>query len=490
MKTNSRNKSLLRILCFLFVFFAFSTQAQTTEEEDDEKARDTIKGYNTGAIKLNDPKSVVEAYTYDPTIDRYVLTKTFEGFNINYPMFLTPKEYDALVLRESMRAYFQKKSNAAEGKGTEQDKKDLLPRYYVNSSFFETLFGSNTIDIKPTGSVEVDLGVRHTKQDNPAFSPRNRATTTFDFNQRISMSLMGKVGTRLNVNVNYDTQSTFNFQNLIKLEYTPTEDDIIQKIEVGNVSMPLNNTLIRGAQSLFGVRAQLQFGRTTVTGVFSEQKSQTRTVTSQGGGTIQNFELFAQEYDNDRHFFLSQYFKNRYDFALRNYPFIDSRVQITRIEVWVTNRQNRINTTNNNQRNVIALQDLGESRLTDTYSNTPLNDNQVVAVDPIEITNGFFLTPIDSPSDNSNNRYDPALIGTTGLLNQGIREIFTAGNGFNNVNPVNEGTDYAKLENARKLNPSEYTFHPQLGYISLQQRLANDEVLAVAFQYTVGGQVY
>ena len=168
MKTNSRNKSLLRILCFLFVFFAFSTQAQTTEEEDDEKARDTIKGYNTGAIKLNDPKSVVEAYTYDPTIDRYVLTKTFEGFNINYPMFLTPKEYDALVLRESMRAYFQKKSNAAEGKGTEQDKKDLLPRYYVNSSFFETLFGSNTIDIKPTGSVEVDLGVRHTKQDNPS----------------------------------------------------------------------------------------------------------------------------------------------------------------------------------------------------------------------------------------------------------------------------------------------------------------------------------
>lgn len=490
MKTNSRNKSLLRILCFLFVFFAFSTQAQTTEEEDDEKARDTIKGYNTGAIKLNDPKSVVEAYTYDPTIDRYVLTKTFEGFNINYPMFLTPKEYDALVLRESMRAYFQKKSNAAEGKGTEQDKKDLLPRYYVNSSFFETLFGSNTIDIKPTGSVEVDLGVRHTKQDNPAFSPRNRATTTFDFNQRISMSLMGKVGTRLNVNANYDTQSTFNFQNLIKLEYTPTEDDIIQKIEVGNVSMPLNNTLIRGAQSLFGVRAQLQFGRTTVTGVFSEQKSQTRTVTSQGGGTIQNFELFAQEYDNDRHFFLSQYFKNRYDFALRNYPFIDSRVQITRIEVWVTNRQNRINTTNNNQRNLIALQDLGESRLTDTYSNTPLNDNQVVAVDPIEITNGFFLTPIDSPADNSNNRYNPSLIGTTGLLNQGIREIFTAGNGFNNVNPVNEGTDYAKLENARKLNPSEYTFHPQLGYVSLQQRLANDEVLAVAFQYTIGGQVY
>jgi cell surface protein SprA len=138
-----------------------------------------------------------------------------------------------------------------------QDKKDLLPRYYVRSGLFETIFGSNTIDVKPTGSVEADFGVRYTKQDNPAFSPRNRSTTTFDFNQRISMGLTGKVGTRLNVNANYDTQSTFAFQNLIKLEYTPTEDDIVQKVEVGNVSMPLNSTLIRGAQSLFGVKGTI-----------------------------------------------------------------------------------------------------------------------------------------------------------------------------------------------------------------------------------------
>lgn len=122
-------------------------------------------------------------------------------------------------------------------------------------------------------------------------SPRNRRTFTFDFDQRISMSLQGKVGTRLNVTANYDTESTFAFQNLIKLEYTPTEDDIIQKIEVGNVSFPLSNSLVRGAQSLFGVKMQLQFGKTTVTGIFSEQKSQTKTVTAEGGGTVQDFEI-------------------------------------------------------------------------------------------------------------------------------------------------------------------------------------------------------
>ena len=294
------------------------------------------------------------------------------------------------------------------------------------------------------------------------------------------MGLQGKVGTRLNVNANYDTESTFAFQNLIKLEYAPTEDDIIQKIEVGNVSMPLNSSLIRGAQSLFGVKAQLQFGKTTVTGVFSEQKSQTKTVTAQGGGTVQDFEMFALDYDADRHFFLSQYFRNKYDAALRQYPFIDSRVQLTRVEVWITNRQNRVITTNNNVRYIVALQDLGEAQI------TGLSDSEIIS----NTSNVVFApSSLDNPVDNSNNNFDPEKIGESGsLLKQEVREIATLYNAFNFA--ANEGQDYSKLENARKLLPNEFTFHPQLGYISLQQKLANDEVLAVAYQYTIGDEVY
>lgn len=470
----------------LIFSFAFEVQAQV-DPEDQEPVTDTIKGYNLGKIVIQNPPSVVSSYTYDSVTDRYIYNSKVDNFNITYPAILTPKEYEALVLKESMRNYFQEKANAIEGKklGSEDAKKDLLPRYYVNNSFFETVFGSNTIDVKPTGSVEMDLGVRYTKQDNPSFSPRNRAITTFDFDQRISLSLLGKVGTRLTVNANYDTESTFAFQNLIKLEYTPTEDDILQKIEVGNVSLPLNSSLIRGAQSLFGVKTQLQFGKTTVTAIFSEQKSQTKSVTAQGGGTLQNFDLFALEYDADRHFFLSQYFRNLYDKSLNNYPVIDSRVQITRMEVWVTNRQNRVSTTDNNLRNIVALQDLGEAQL------SGLNDNQVVNLGLI-IPPGFFVNPPNSPVDNSNNKFNPALIDNGGFLNGSIRQIETTGTGsFDTPGAsVSEGQDFAKLENARKLGSNEYTFHPQLGYISLQQRLANDEVLAVAYQYTIGGQVY
>ena len=479
--------SLLKMGGLLLVFFfAFDLHAQVDPEEQ-EPVTDTIKGYNTGKIEIQNPPSVVSAYTYDPITDRYIYNSKVGEFNITYPAILTPKEFEALVLKESMRKYFQEKANAIDGKklGSEEAKKDLLPRFYVNNSFFETIFGSNTIDVKPTGSAEMDLGLRYTKQDNPSFSPRNRAITTFDFDQRISVSLLGKVGTRLNVNVNYDTESTFAFQNLIKLEYAPTEDDILQKIEVGNVSLPLNSSLIRGAQSLFGVKTQLQFGKTTVTAIFSEQKSQTRSVTAQGGGTVQEFDLFAQDYDADRHFFLAQYFRNLYDRSLSKYPVIDSRVQITRMEVWVTNRQNRVSTTDNNLRNIVALQDLGEAQL------TGFNDNQIVNLGPV-IPQGFFLNPTNSPVDNRNNKFNPALIGNGGFLNSSIRQIETTGKSSFDVGSaeVFEGQDFAKLENARKLAPNEYTFHPQLGYISLQQRLANDEVLAVAFQYTIGSEVY
>lgn len=475
-KTIHKLQYSLALFC---MFFSFSLQAQVEEEKDSVKT-----GVDLGKLSMPNPQSIVDKYSYDPVSNRYIYTSSVDGFNINYPMILTPKQYEELVLREQMRKYYQQKSAAIDGKktGAEATKKDLLPKYYVNSKFFETIFGSNTIDIKPTGSLELDLGIRFSKQDNPSFSPRNRRTTSFDFDQRISVGLQGKVGTRLNVNLNYDTQSTFAFQNLIKLEYAPTEDDIIKKIEVGNVSFPLSNSLVRGAQSLFGVKAQLQFGKTTFTGVFSEQKSQTKSVTAQGGGTLQDFELFALDYDADRHYFLSQYFRNNYDKALETFPLINSRVQINRIEVWITNKQNRVSTTENNLRNIVALQDLGEAPLSSVLP------QETVHID-IVANPTFYNVTANTPSDNSNNKYDPNAIGSN-FLNSAIRDVSLASNGFNIVGGASEGVDFAKLENARKLTSSEYTYHPQLGYISLNQRLANDEVLAVAYQYTIGGDVY
>ncbi|GAA4279886.1 T9SS outer membrane translocon Sov/SprA [Gaetbulibacter aestuarii] len=464
MKITNRNAcklaKQLTFICFVFFYSALSFGQQ-----------DSIRsGYTQGSIKTPDPKSIESKYTYDPVTNRYIYTEKVGEFDIRYPVILTPKEYYDLVAKQSLSSYYKQKLSAYDGKkeGADDAQKNLLPEFYVNSSFFESVFGGNTIEIIPQGSVEMDLGVLFSKQDNPSFSPRNRSNFSFDFDQRISLSMIGKVGTRLQITANYDTQSTFDFQNLIKLEYTPTEDDIIQKIEVGNVSMPLNSSLISGAQSLFGVKTQLQFGKTTVTGVFSEQKSQSNTVVAQGGGTLEEFELFVRDYDENRHFFLAQYFRDHYDEALKSYPFINNKgLQITRIEVWVTNRSNRTD----NVRNIVGLQDLGET------------DKAYSAVNVTGAPGAF-------PA-NENNGYDPTNIGGAGSqITDAIRDVATVKSGILVPN-VNEGYDYASLENARKLTEGqEYVLNRDLGYISLNQRLNNDEVLAVAFQYTVGGQVY
>nr|WP_262917146.1 cell surface protein SprA [Subsaxibacter sp. CAU 1640] len=432
----------------------------------------TRTGYSLGNMTMPNPASIVSKYKYDPISDRYIYTETVGNFNINYPIILTPAEYQRLVLLEQQRNYYKQKVDAAEGKkeGTEEQQKNLLPEFYVNSGFFETIFGGNTIEVIPQGSVEMDLGVLYTKQENPAFSPRNQSNFTFDFDQRISMSLLGKVGTRLQVTANYDTESTFDFQNLIKLEYTPTEDDIVRKIEVGNVSMPLNSSLITGAQSLFGVKTELQFGKTRVTAVFSEQKSQSRSVVAQGGGTLEEFEFFGRDYDENRHFFLAQYFRETYDRAMLQYPYLQTNVQITRIEVWVTNRTNQTQ----NIRNIAAFQDLGERNVIG-LANPPGN---------------FILPGATNLPKNGNNGFDPTIIGgANSQLTQAVRDITTVEQGI--IPQANEGFDFGKLENAKKLiQGSDYVLHTQLGYISLNQRLQNDEVLGVAFQYTVGGQVY
>ena len=217
---NKFNTLVFYIVIALSVNFTFS-QDQLNED------------IATTDIELDNPPSIVESYVYDPVSDRYFFNQSVGSFNINYPIILSSEEYEELVLNESLKKYYKDKVNAAEGRldGSEELQKNLIPEIYVNSKLFESIFGGNTIEVVPQGSLEIDLGVLYTKQDNPSFSPRNRSNFSFDFDQRIGLSLLGKVGTRVQVNANFDTQSTFDFQNLMQIQYEPTEDDIIKKLK-------------------------------------------------------------------------------------------------------------------------------------------------------------------------------------------------------------------------------------------------------------------
>ena len=423
-----------------------------------------------GEFKLNTPSSILSKYKYDEKSNRYILVKDVGDLGFDTKLSLSAEEYRNLFKSNFIKSYFNEQYKIIES-DDENEKRNLLPNLYINSNFLESIFGGNEIDLNPQGSVGIDLGARYLKRENPSIPVRNQSNINLDFNQAISLSLNGKIGEKVKFKTNYDSQSTFDFQNLIKLEYNPNEDDIIQNVEIGNVSMPISGSLITGAQSLFGFKTKLKFGATTIDAVFSEQRSQSSTIEASSDGNFNEFSIFPLDYDSNRHFFLAQYFKENYDNFLSTYPFINSTINITRVEVWVTNQVSETENT----RNIIALQDIGESNPESTKI--------------AEYANEFILKANSLP-DNSVNNFDPNKINQN-FLNEEIRDITNVDNGFNNYsNLILEGRDYVVLENARKLNENEYSINTILGYISLNQSLENDEVLSIAFQYTENGNVY
>ncbi len=468
---------------FLFVAFAFianiSTYAQTTQKKDSSSVekdslnlRYKFKKGQTGGLFLDylANKEIV----FDKDLNRYVIVEKIGDYYTKTPIYLTQKEYAKYRLKRDMTQYFKDKVSATNSKkkGSKEAQKDLLPTYYVNSAIFETIFGGNTVKVTPTGSLNLKLGVIYQNTENPQLSEENRSSFTFDFDQQINASIRAQVGTRLDFTANYDTQSTFDFQNLVKIGYEPTEDDILQGIEAGNVSMPIKNSLINGAQSLFGVKTQLKFGNTNITAVFSQQNSESKTVVAEGGSSIQEFELQATDYDNDRHFFLSQYFIDNYANSLKNYPLINSQINITRIEVWITNK----NASTEDYRSIVAFADIGES-------DTDVLVNQTGEIQPINTPPS--TTGGNIPANGSNN-LSTLLTTTSGI--RSISSINSTLSAFSGTK-MNEGTDYSVLENARKLETSEFTLNSQLGFISLNRRLNDGEVLAVAYEYTVAGGI-
>ncbi|MDB9732658.1 cell surface protein SprA [Polaribacter sp.] len=506
-----------RFFLFLTITFTvgFATHAQNNTEKDTTTIttpaldlRYDFKSTQKGGLYLDDlaKKEVI----FDKLLNTYVIVEKIGNYATRTPIYLTPKEYQQYRLKRDMLHYFKDKVSATNSKkkGAEEAQKDLLPTYYVNNKFFETIFGGTEVKVTPTGNLNLKLGFIYQNTDNPQISEENRSNLTFDFDQQINASVRAKVGSRIEATFNYDTQASFDFQNLVKIQFIPpsasealgdknsnklsnirskasdasekidaykngggfSEDGIIQGIEAGNISMPIKNSLINGAQSLFGVKTKLQFGNTNITAVFSQQNSESKTVVAEGGASIQEFELRTTDYDNDRHFFLSQYFIDNYANSLKNYPLISSPINITRVEVWITNR----NASTEDFRSIVAFADIGESE-----PNVLVDENGIV------LNNSITQAQVSGKNlpFNGANR-----IGTEIIENGNIRDISAVDSSLSPYNMQN-GTNYSVLENARKLNQNEYRLNSKLGFISLNRRLNDGEVLAVAYEYTVAGNV-
>lgn len=444
---------------------------------DPDSLQYPIPDGGSGGLYLNDPANVREEVTYDPETGYYTIQKYYGNVPVGYPEILSAEEYRDRIFNDidvdywSDRVEQTSRATSLNG-GGDREADGLIPDIQIRSQAFADIFGGNTIEIRPQGTAAIRFGGRYQKIENPIIPIRNQRTFAFDFDQTIQMNITGKIGERLQLSTNYDTEATFAFENKMKLEFQGQEDDIIKNLEMGNVSLPVNSSLITGAQSLFGVKGKFQFGNTTVTTVFSEQRSQSQSLNIQGGATQQEFQLWGDQYEANRHYFLSQYFRNHYEEWLSTMPVVNSPIQITKVEVWVTNRRS----VTQDVRNIVAFMDLGENQ------NAAYRDG----TRPLPGPAIFPGTSTSEYPNNGANQLDP-----TSLVAQypGVRDIGDVNAELNAAGFI-EATEYVELTNARKLQPSQYKLDPQLGILSLNEALNQDEVLAVAFQYTAFGQTY
>ena len=415
---------------------------------------------------LKDPSRMKLDVDID-TAGNYTIYEKIGELNYRPTSSMSFEEFKQYQERQILKDYWQGRARAQDGESA-VSQRGLIPKIFI-SPVLDRIFGGSYVELVPRGFVTLDFGGQFQKINNPTLPIRQQRNGGFEFDQQINMSVVGKVGEKLAVTANFDNNNSFDFQNNMKVEYTGFKEDILQKLEIGNVSLPLNNTLIQGAQNLFGIKAQLQFGKLNVTTIATTQRGKTSSLDIGGGGPGgqgqgRPFELIASQYDENRHFFLGHFFRDNYRKWIENTPQIISGVNIMRVEVYIVNRNSDTQTL----RNVVAFTDLAE---------------------PARIQNPV-VNSLSPPDGVAANGVSNTLWLDDGQLLSGItRDVDQVTNALTSIG-LEAGVDFERITGARKLSSTEYTVHPLLGYITLTRKLQNDEALAVAYEYTYRGQHY
>ena len=439
----------------------FTPDGDTTKRKTDslrypisDRRGDRYSENRRNPFDLRDTGYVTQKVEYDPVTKQYFITEKIGDTYYRKPTYLTFEEFMALKGREMELENFRKRANA----NFALNRKMVRPKLRMYDDLFNRVFGNGKIDIQPNGNVDILAGYQGQNVQNPTLPERARKYGTFDFDMNAQFNMNANIGDKMKLPINFNTLANFDFENQLKLDYKGGKDEIIKSIEAGNMSFATKGRLIQGAQALFGLKTQLQFGKLTVTGVLANQKSQRQSQNFQGGASVLQFNRKLDDYEENRHFLLAQYFREEYNNNMANLPFVQSQVQIMRLEVWLTNRTGQTI----DSRDVVGLMDLGERDPYNTsipqFPGNSLPDNGA---------NGLYGIINREPFRNPNTV-------TTLLQSSGLRPI----------------QDYERTF-ARKLREgTDYTFNRQVGFLSINQFIQPDEVLAVAFQYTLNGRVY
>lgn len=410
---------------------------------------------------------------------RYRATEEVANQSVRVPAEMDLVGYRAARLRSGIRSTFR---DLALRRGRRQGRGGFGITIDIpggNESTFSSIFGKNEVDLRVNGQANIDLGFDYQSNEVQEAATGQSGSINPDFGQELSLGITGTIGDKLRVNVNYDTQNQFDFENQVSLVYEGYDDDIIQRVEAGNVFLQTPSELIRGGQRLFGLRTDLQFGGLGITAVASQQDAESDALNIEGGSQSTDFDIQPYEYEDNTHFYLAYHFRNWWDAGHLNpnnrttSPNFD---QVVGIEVWLHDNS-VVNTTGTNDELVYAtaLVDLAEPGPGNLFPEGP----------PRGVLDGAdaYLAAFGDVAPLPNGDIDQYTEADLEVLRDSLDQV-----------DLETQFDLADADfetvRFRRLQPDvDYTFDPYLGYISLKRSLTENERIAVAYQYlNAGGQ--
>jgi cell surface protein SprA len=415
------------------------------------------------------PKVIVaRRVVIDSLQETVTIREQIDSVDVKIPTTIELAAYRDLRWREALRQNFRDiaaQQFKAQNKDALSDMLGKITKVQIyipgaESSFFSTLFGPPTVSLQVSGNIDIRAALQLEENKNPNVALGAARQTAPNFDQQVQLNLSGMIGDKLTISADWNTQRPFEFENQLKLTYRGYEDDIVQSIEAGNVSLALPTSLIGSSQALFGVKTKFQLAGFSLTAIASQQRGRSDVLSVQSGAQETTVQLQAWEYDFQKHFFISNYFASRWDRSFSTtqpntivQPDPQGR-QITRVEVWRAIDGAAANIPG--RRTAIALLNYGDEPF-----------------DREKIETGFA-----PPQDRY---YDVAAAESAALLNR-FRVDTTDISGLIPQGSINFVGDFVLMQEGQ-----DYVLDKTLGYISFRANIAEGDVIAVSYQLTGAG---
>lgn len=376
----------------------------------------------------------------------YIAVQRFDGRAVGIPGIYRFEQYARESRRNDLREHWGRMIREAD-QVDERDRSLLDFRFAIpggRESAFTTIFGEPEVNLRVTGMANMNAGatIQHTADPSLPADQQTRIDPRFD--QNLQLNIQGTIGDKLTIRTDWDTERTFDYQNLLHISYEGYEDEIIRSVELGNVSMQTGNSLIRGSGSLFGIRSVAELGSFRFTSVLSQQKGESNVETIIGGAQERPVRLQPAAYENARHFFLDFYTRQEFETSMSNPQQRLQTLQLSEVNVWVLGDQVQ---AEEGARPAVALSEYGVVRNPD----------------------GSY-----APPDNRFDRFDEEFLDAFRDPDQGIS---ASDLGLEDSRDFEEGYFRLLTEGA------DYMVDRISGFISLNRALSPREVLAVSFTY-------